>query len=705
MGIIMNNGRFHRVKGLAMPALLICLALNSFASEHPGEVEEVHVYGHEPSLALPVKKLDQEDLEKAQSGNMTKLLEQTPGISNASFGEGVGRPVIRGMSANRVKLSINGASNADVSNKSSDHAPMMEIDNADEVEVIYGPNILRFGGGAMGGLVNVNDSRFHDEIFEGVKARLRGASGSNAGSSQLAGSIDLSDADSFQTQANIVHADFFVREADNFSAGEINKRSEEVDSSALEAQGGSVAYNFVTDKRGAVGVAIGFIDHEYGIPNDEGNNSKVTPEQWRMDIQGHVLNLSSFLEKWETKFSYVDYVHEELIDDSPEALFEKEVIELQSTLFFHTKTDWIVNTGFQFHGYDLSVCHDHGGCFEIPDYSSTSWDGERGANLDAIPDSPFSFSHSTPMPLVETSDIGVFVIVGKSFNALTMELGARYDTRTISADPVSIAPSYRRAIEDYDDVTFNPFSFSTGLSWDFQTTRLALNVSHSERAPTSDEMFYNGDHHATFSFQLDNINLDIETANSIDVTYQRNLGNISFEAALFHYEFSDYIYNDIKPVSDPFHGRDVYRYEQEDASFSGGELNVEAIVGTHWTLFSGFDFVNAKLKEGENRHLPRTPPASLRSGVQWYLDRWEVETSFHHFFEQDNVAANESTSDAFTTLNAYIAYTMQWRKSEATFQLKANNVLNEYGVNHTSYLKDFSPVPGRNIEASFVLRY
>ncbi len=705
MNMVTRVFSLSRTKGLALPALLLFVVQASFASEDIQEVEEVHVYGHEPSLALPAKKIDQKELEKALSGNMTKLLEQTPGISNASFGEGVGRPVIRGMAANRVKLSVNGASNADVSNTSADHAPMMEVDNADNVEVIYGPNILRFGGGAMGGLVNVNDSRFHHEVLSGPKGRLRGSLGSNASSIQTSGSLDVGVVNQANTQAHIGHVDFFIRETDNFSSGKWEGRDEEIESSSTEALGGSVAYNYVDEMRGALGVAIGYHDQEYGTPNDEGLEAKVAPEQTRLDIQGYLLDVTTTLEKWETKFGYVDYSHQELLDDHPEALFEKQVTELQSTLFFHTKTDWIINTGIQYHSYNLDICHDHSGCYEIPDYSNIAWDGERGANLISDTFGGYSFSHSTPMPLIESLDSGVFLIVGKTFDVLTTEFGIRYDSRTISTDPASILPSYRRAQGDYDDKTFQPLSLSGGLSWEFDTYRVAFNLSHSERAPTADEMFYNGDHHATFSYQLDNIDLDIESANSADVTWQFNSNAFLLEAAVFYYDFSDYIYNDLKAVSDPYHGRDAYRYEQADASFAGGEFSIDFLVTESVLLFSGLDFVEAKLKEGESRHLPRTPPMSLRGGVNWQHQHWAVESSIHHFFKQNDVSANESTSDAYTTLNAYVSYTANLAQSELVLQLKMNNLLDEFGVNHVSYLKDFSPIQGRNIEASFVLRY
>jgi iron complex outermembrane receptor protein len=668
-------------------------------------LEEVYVYGEAPDLALPVKKLDQTELEKASSGNMTKLLESMPGVSNASFGEGVGSPVIRGMSANRVKLSVNGASNADVSNMSADHAPMMDIVNADEVEVIYGPNTLRFGSGAMGGLVNVKDGRFHSEVFDGITGRVQGGFGSNASAKDGAATFDFANANGDLSRAHIGHLDIFYRQSDNYKAGEYKGESQEINSTSTEAAGGSAAYNWVDNERGSIGIAMGYSDYEYGIPNNTGDEVMVTPEQWRVDVQGNLLNLTPTLENWETKLSYIDYEHEELLEENPEAIFDKEVTELQSTLFFAFQDDWQLTTGIHLQFEELAVCHDHGGCSEIPDYSSLPWDGNKGANLINDTFAGYSFSHSTPMPLIETLDAGIYAIVAKNYDLLTAEFGLRYDSRTISADPTSILPSYRRAKSDYDDKRFKPISASVGLSWQLTDQRLALNLSHSERAPSADEMYYNGDHHATFSYQLDNIDLDVETANSVDLTWQINFDKVLVETALFYYDFADYIYNDKKAIQDPYHGRDVYRYEQEDAWFTGGEATLEYLFADSWQAFVSMDVVKAQLKKGENKNLPRTPPASLRTGLMWQRGPWDVEANVHYFAKQNDVAENESVNDAYTTLNAYAAYRVDSTASVLTLQLNANNLLNEYGLNHVSYLKEISPVQGRNIEASFVWQF
>jgi iron complex outermembrane receptor protein len=124
-------------------------------------------------VAQPVRVLNKEELQEQNGDTIGELLSSLPGISNASFGAGVGRPVIRGLGGNRVKMTINGTDSSDVSAMSSDHAPMVDAANADQIEVIYGPNTLRFGSGAMGGVINMVDHRFHETPLDGFEGQVK----------------------------------------------------------------------------------------------------------------------------------------------------------------------------------------------------------------------------------------------------------------------------------------------------------------------------------------------------------------------------------------------------------------------------------------------------------------------------------------------------------------------------------------------------
>src|SRR5699024_7140909 len=82
---------------------------------------------------------------------------------SASFGPAVGQPVIRGHQGPRVRVLQNGLASMDAATTSSDHAHSTEPMLAERIEVLRGPATLLYGGGAIGGVVNVIDRRIAEQ--------------------------------------------------------------------------------------------------------------------------------------------------------------------------------------------------------------------------------------------------------------------------------------------------------------------------------------------------------------------------------------------------------------------------------------------------------------------------------------------------------------------------------------------------------------
>merc|ERR1711879_1046637 len=200
--------------------------------------------------------------------------------------------------------------------------------------------------------------------------------------------------------------------------------------------------------------------------------------------------------------------------------------------------------GVQWSQRELALCHDHGGCSEIPNYSDTSWDGAQGLNLLLF--NEYLFAHDTPMPETSTQDVGVFWIGQRDWEHGMIEVGVRVDERTIKADENAITPSHRQQSSYYHDRTFTPVSVSAAATWVLDDQqRLGFSLARAQRAPDAEEIFWNGDHHATFAFQLDNGDLALETAYTADINWLWQGDVHTVRLATFLYEFKDYIYNDL----------------------------------------------------------------------------------------------------------------------------------------------------------------
>ena len=672
-------------------------SLSGFAQQSPA-MEETVVTSTASETSLqdvvqPVQVLDGKALQQQSGNTLGAVLANTPGVANASFGAGVGRPMLRGLGGNRVRVMENGSDAADVSAMSSDHSAMVDPVNADQVEIIQGPGTLLYGGGAIGGIVNVVTERIHNQAVDGISGRVTVQASTVDDGRQLTAMMDAGGGQW------VLHMEGFKRSADDYAAGSEDDFADTVFNSDVDGNGGNLALSWIAGDKGYAGISFSRLDYDYAVPNDEGENARVKPEQNRLELETGWYDLLPGIEEWITELAFTDYQHEETDDDFVEGLFEQQALELK-TRFSHAEVAGFSGTfGVHLVHKALDVCHDHAGCSDIPDYDYLGWDGSQGVNLVLVDD--YLFSHDTPIPLTETDDIGVFWVENREWQYGMLEMGLRLDQRTITADPANIRPASRQAADYYADKDFDLVSVNLGATWRLsETHQLGLSLASAQRAPDAEELYWNGNHHATFSYQLDNPTLHEETARTANLNWRYQADNMLSSVNVFYYDFDDYIYNAPLAITDPFHGDPVYRHEQADAVFSGMDFSLNRDLGASqsgWLLDLFGDYVRARLTHGDNRNLPRIPPASLGAGISWQDDVMLVRLDTRYYAKQTDVAENETETDGYQTVNLQVRRESAWQQQRLWFSAKLNNMTNEFGQNHVSYLKRVAPVPGRNL--------
>ncbi|MEC9254359.1 MAG: TonB-dependent receptor plug domain-containing protein, partial [Pseudomonadota bacterium] len=260
--------------------------------------------------AQPVSVLDTDDIHKNAGDNLGTLLESLPGVANASFGAGVGRPVIRGMSGSRVKILQNGTDTSDLSAMSSDHSPMAEPSAGEQIEIVYGPSTLLYGGGAIGGVVNVIDGRIHEIIVPGIRGQVSAKYSSVDEGQHLEGMLDLG-----KGNWNL-HLDGFSRDASDYSSGEqgdipTGNNSGEIENSDTSGSGGAIGLSWVDSQYGFIGGSVSTLEYDYAVPNLDEESFRVTPEQVRYDLKGAWTPMTGIIEEWRTEITFNDYEHAE----------------------------------------------------------------------------------------------------------------------------------------------------------------------------------------------------------------------------------------------------------------------------------------------------------------------------------------------------------------------------------------------------------
>ena len=300
----------------ARAAILFCCLLDSTAtaqtsvpatqstnSATPSIVEEVIVRAHPLSaegLAQPVSILKEDELQRALASSLGETLGKLPGVHTSSFGQAVGRPVIRGLGGPRVKTTEDRIDSLDVSVTSPDHLTTIEPFAAKSIEVLKGPSTLLYGTGAIGGVVDVHTGRIPHEVPEqlSLEADLRGADNGDRRSASARAEAG--------TGNFAIHLDGFYREADaydipGFAESAAFRALEEEEEafgtlpgSDFEVRGGAAGVSYISDS-GFIGLAVSTYEADYGLPGghheeegeeeEEEGNPTLDLSQTKIDLE------------------------------------------------------------------------------------------------------------------------------------------------------------------------------------------------------------------------------------------------------------------------------------------------------------------------------------------------------------------------------------------------------------------------------------
>jgi iron complex outermembrane recepter protein len=640
----------------------------------PTEVEEVVVQatplGHTlAEVATPVVQLRGDALVHRRQATLGETLQGIPGVNSDTFGGGASRPVIRGQTAPRVKVLSDSSELMDASAVSPDHAVTTEPLLVKEIEVLRGPSALLYGGGAISGAVNIIDGKIPTELptrgVEGV-AELR--AGTNA--DERAGVFGLTVGGPVAGEHGLaLHFEAAGRSSGDYKA-KTRVPGTYTDTSTVAVGGSWIG------PRGYLGAAFTRQKNEYGLPGHNHEFESCHPHGATLHCGGHgeedehdhdpggageeppFVKLDS--ERWDIRGEYRD----------PFAGVERVRLRAGFTNYRHDEIDEdVVATTFLNKGHDARL--------ELEHKPLLGWRGAIGVQTAK---SDFSaLGEEAFLPSTDTRATGVFLFEELERGAWHFEVAARKDWQEIEgADVVST---------DHD-----PFSFSASARWNFTDGySLALSASRSQRAPTAQELYADGVHLATNTFELGDPGLQVETANTLDLTFRKTSGATTFTLGVFHQRIDDYIFAD---TLDQFEDFRLIRYTQQDARFTGldGELRHEFSPEFSATAFG--DYVRAKLTDGAG-NLPRIPAGRLGARVNGAWSRLNGELEYYHVFEQGEVAAFEDKTPGYDMVNATLAYDLPAGERELQVYVRGTNLLDKLALNHASFISEAAPLPGR----------
>ncbi|WP_414901474.1 TonB-dependent receptor [Sphingomonas flavalba] len=616
-------------------------------------------------------------------------LDHLPGASSSSFGPSAARPVLRGLQGDRVRVLTDGIGAFDASGTSADHAVAINPMTADRIEVLRGPSALLYGSGAIGGVVNVIDSRIPLRVpDEAVHVHLDGGYASAADERTMAGAIDLPLAGRI-----VVHVDGSYLKANDMRTGgyllsaplraqaaaspdadirELATLKGRLPNTAARTWEVAAGIAYIGDG-GTIGLSYARLDNVYGVPirfsldpAGDAEAPRIALKQDRYDLRAEVNTGGGFLDKLRLRAGYGDYVHRELEPDGA-----------VGTTFY--------NTGIE-------------GRIELIQAKRGAWSGAFGGQVvtrdfDVVGAEKF-------LPKSSTEQAGLFTVQQFDLGAVKAEVGGRIETTSARAyaDAAIGNPDLRRRFTALSGAAGASLAVADG--W-----RAGVNLTHSERAPTVEELYANGPHGGTESFEIGLPGARLERSNGAELTLNGKGPGYSVELSGYYNRFSNFLYQ--LPTADIEDGLPVYEMAQGRATLYGFEAQAQvdvAKVGAGTVSVDGVaDYTRATVKGFGPA--PLIPPLRVLGGVGYDDNAVNARVEVEHVTAQDRVAPLETRTPGFTMVNASLAWKVGGPGAPLSLRLSANNIFDVEARRAASLLKDYAPLAGRDIRVGAAVQF
>ena len=606
--------------------------------------------------AFPVESRKIADLNKIEQGNLVDAMSNIPGIYNLSTGNGISKPVIRGLSGMRVLTSQNGL-RLENQQWGADHGFALLNLGIDRLEVIKGPSSLIYGADALGGVIYVADEAYADANKSEIAASTKFESNSMGTTNKI----------SFKKSKNnlrfTAYGGFFSRANYGVPGNQFVTNSKNSGASFKTAIGYNKK-NWITNFR------YQLLYFQNGLP---GHTHDQNPDvsSFLSDNQTRYYtipaqNITNHLAQWENKFYF----------NKDELVAQLGFTSNELKEFGEKRSIPGIDMTLQNSSCNIRWKHHFNKHFEIISGTQgmlqTNKNGQKSEEI-LVPDASFN-------------DLGAYSLVKGSFNLWNIQAGARYDQRNIS----------EKALSGFDK-SFSGINYSAGISRSSKIFTTRLNSSTGFRPPHISELLANGVHHATMQFLIGNENFESERANQIDFYLGTHFDHLEIVINPFINQISNYIYKSPTGQKDTTSGLDIFDMKQTDATFSGGDIALHYHPHiAHWLHLESNLSLLTTLDE-----LPFIPQNRLNNTIKIdfkkenKLNIKNITVQYVQFFKQDNVATYETTSPAYELINLGIRGSF---KEKLNYSFGVNNLLNNNYIDHLSRLKTYGiPNPGRNI--------
>ena len=652
------------------------IELNVTLQESAIEAEEVVVSGgynstqHENAVKIDVFKLNLE--ENKTSPSFSQILTKIPGVDMISKGNGVAKPVIRGLSMNDI-LVLNNGVRFENYQYSSHHPLGIDEFGIETAEVIKGPASLLYGSDAIGGVINFFKEKPADEntISGDYNLQLFSNSlgmnnnlGIKGATKSLFGGIRI---------GNKTHADFL-------QGGGVYAPNTRFNETSIKSNIG------FTNNKATLNLYYDYSNEKLGLAEEEAleqiTNRGRKPELFYQEFDTHLLSsqnkfyLGKFKLDANAAFQSTMLAH----------IGEPNQYELQMKLNTLTYESKLYLPSDKNSEYIIGI------------------QGFRQENVN------INERETILLPNAVSFNNSAFGLLQYTFfDKLKFQTGLRYDYKTLSTQSVGIVSdieTYRPEIQK----SYGSFSGSLGATYHFNDDLLfRLNAASAYRTPNLAELTSNGQHE--LRYEIGNSQLLPEKSFETDASIHYHKDNFKIDIAGFYNRVNNYIF--IAPTGEETASEiPIYKYKQANSTLYGGEAGIhfhpEQVKWLH--VESTFSSVIGKQTNGE--FLPFIPAnkwnVELRAEKEklLFFQKAFISVNSNTAFAQNNVAPDETSTNNYSIFGANIGGEMHIYKQKILLTLGCNNLFDTKYIDHLSTLKEVNLLnAGRDVTFSLKIPF
>ena len=701
----------------------------------------------------PLYVIDGNEILDGATTSLGEAIDGYLGISIADYGSAVGQPIIRGMSGPRVKILKNGMVNRDVSGLGVDHLNDVDLNDISQIEIVKGPSSLLYANGTIGGIINIVDDCIAEMDFDGAEFAAGYETQSvNDGNSEyfnfknnlngfnFSFGYKNTEFGNYDVPGGAILHDEDHDEDHGDEHGDEHEEHEEDMGYVNNSDFASEATKFGISKTGDwgyIGISIDNLESVYGIPfhgdehedehgddhgddhGDEDEHEEHEEERIFSTTDSESLTLKGSYNVGGSLVNKVDYTFRSSDYSLTEAHDEEGHDEDHGDEDHGDEDEHEEHAPTTF----LNNAYEYGAIFDMSNDAIS-----QKVSFNFVDEDTSIFGEEAFMNPANNRELTLGYFVSKDYEPFHVDFGIRLDQidRTGSV-------SHEDGDLDKYSINDNTTSFALNVGRDLtDNLDVTLGFASVERLPSVIELFMNGPHMATGRFEVGDPNLNSETSNNLDITFNYQSGDYYAYASFFINDVDNYItlmdedeghgddhhdedHGDEDHGDEDDHGDDHddhgnlihANYIQEDAEFDGYEIEIGRTIelgSGKLTLSYGRDVINAQFTDGHN--VPRINPSRNIYSLSYLQNDLVFKLNLKDVEKQNDFGEGESATSGYQMLDTRLTKTIDLKGSSILkLSLFGNNLLDEVARNHSSFVKNEVPLPGKNYGMKFNLTF